>query len=238
MRKKKTSGSAFIKLRKLPEVSRLPSSPPPDTPSWRLYLRTTDLPLDRFIRAYCEDDLTALVIKGDPPADEIQKAWEAIYDDYTDKMASDNYRDIQEVTKEINLATIKYNAVKTIVQLLEFFPVQEWVDVCQPSLNACLGFEWPLDLSDKILFVQQLEGAMGHAASFFTEAEAMRVTLPKTKAGSASKPTVESFDEMIVILSRYNKYKIQKRETTTSEFCIMMQDMHRGLEAARRAQNN
>jgi hypothetical protein len=239
MRKKKTSGSVSTKLRKLPEVSPSPNSLLQASLSWKLFRRITDLPLDRFITAYCDGDLTALIIEGHPPAEKLAEAWDELYDEYTMRMASDDYREIQEVSKEINIAIFHFNAVKSIAQLLRFFPVQEIVDVVQPALDHCLGFPWPLDLSNKETFLQQLEGAEGHAARFFTEAEALKLALPKPKRSeSGGKPTRESFDELIVVLSRYNKYKVSKHDTTVSEFIAMLQDMHRGLEAMRRAQNN
>lgn len=239
MRKNKTKRLVFTGIRKLPVDSHLQNSQLPASPSWKLYRRTTDLTLDRFITCYCDDDLTGLVISGKPPTEELQLAWDPILEDFSRRMATAEYTEIEDLTKEINLMKTCYNAVKTIVELLKFFPIQEVVDLTSPSLDFCLGFHYPLDLSDKAVFLMQLEGAMGHATPFYTEAMAMQVQLPKVKPeDTPKKVTHEFFDEVIVALSRYNKYKISKRETTVSEFTAMVQDMRRGIDAARKMQDN
>ncbi len=215
----------------------LPVSSP--TNSWKLYRRTTDLPLDHFITAYCDEDLTALVREGNPPAEAIAQAWDTIQLEWEEKMQDDTYKDIEDIVKEINGYKTQYNAIRTIVEVLRFMPVPAWVEELQPELDRWLGEPYPLDLSSKDTFIAQLEGAMGIATRYLTEALAMEATLPKVpKTEHAKKVSHDYFDEVIVNLSRYNHYKISKRETTVSEFCVMVQEMRRGIAAAARVNNN
>lgn len=240
MRKTSKKPLAFTRLRKFPEASHLQNSPPQASPSWKLYRRLTDIPLDRLITCFCDDDLSALVIAGDPALDELQAAWELIREDFEDRMKSSTQTEIQHLVRDINLYQTQYNCVKTICDLLAYFPVITLVNELMPILTEMLGFPIELDPADKKAFAQGLECAMGHATRYLTEAMTMAAQLPPDPDAGKKKVRIghEYFDEVIVALSRYNKYKISKRDTTGSEFCALVQDMNRGLEAARKIQDN
>jgi hypothetical protein len=238
MRKKNRFQLAFTRHRSHPVASHLQSSPSQDSPSWKLYRQIFTLPLDHFITAYCDQHLSALVIEGTPPADELAKAWEEILEEWSERMQADDFKDIQDATREINCYKTTYNTIKTIVGLLEFFPVPDTIDELQPELERWLGFPCPLDREKKHLFLQQLEMAMGHATRMLTEALALEAQLPRPEKQEARRMDRDFFDEVIVSLSRFNKYKISKRETTVSEFTALVQDMRRGMDAARKIENN
>lgn len=237
MRKSTTNGSVFTK--RLRRLKGMPSSTlplPPASPSWNIYHRLSDIKLDRLITCLCDDDLSALIITGNPPADLLQDTWNEIHDDFNEKLQSDEYEDIKELNKEINLYTTKYNAIRTIVQLWQtMWHMPEHEEV----IEFCLGFPLELDLSDKVAYDQALEEALGYAARFFSEAEALRMQLPEPPAaGTAKKVTREYFDGELVALSRFNKYKISKFDTTGGEFVAMVQDMRRHAAAVSKTQDN
>ena len=178
-----------------------------------------------------------MIIDGHPSAEALQQAWETILTDWEDKMQDDAYSEIADLMKDINLLETKFNAIQSIVKLLDFMPIPFIVEEMGPELRKWLGFPVVLDLTDMEAYHQALEGALGHGKRYWSEAQDMRRQLPKTETGQV-KITREYFDEVIVSLSRYNKYKISKNDTTVSEFTAMVRDMRRGMAAAAKIQNN
>lgn len=180
-----------------------------------------------------------MIQEGEPTAEAIAEAWKAILVEWEDKMQDDAYVEIQDIVKDINLYKTQYNAVRTIVMTLQLLPVKVWIEHLQPELERQLGQPYPLEVNNRDTLDAQLEGAMGIATRYLTEALAMEAQLPKdSKSDHAKKISHDYFDEVIVNLSKYNKYKISKRETTVSEFALMVQDMRRGIAAAQRVNNN
>jgi hypothetical protein len=241
MQRRTTKRSAFTKPRKHPGDSHLQSSPPPASPSWKLYRRITDLPLDPFINAYCDDDLSGLVISGDPPPDELQQVWEQLKDEFEDGMQDDDYRETRDVVIEIDLMETAFTTVHTICSLLEYFPAMTLVEELAPELERHLGFPISLDPADKNAFQNGLDMARGHAGRIWTEAQAMKVQLPRRTQAPGTKPHKISrgdFDQLIIALSAHFKFKVSKYETTVSEFMTMVQDLRRSVRARRQIQNN
>lgn len=210
----------------------------PASTSWKLYLRITNLPLDKFITCLCDDDLSPLIIDGHPSEEALQEAWEAIHEEYLEKMQDDEYSDIAELTKEINLLETKFNLIQTIVKLLEFMPFPFVINNIGPELDKTLGFPVPLDPEDEVSYAHTLEGALGHGKRYWSEAQSLRMQLPPADDAAPKKVTREHFDQVIVSLSRFNKYKIVKHETTVSEYAAMVQDMRRAVASASKVQNN
>ncbi len=153
-------------------------------------------------------------------------------------MQDDEYGEIVDLNKDINLLETKFNMIQTIVKLLEFFPVPSLIEEVSPELDQLLGFPVPLDPTDKITYAHSREGALGHGTRYWSEAQAMRTQLPAPDPAGVTKITREYFDQVIVALSQYNKFKISKHDTTVGEFTAMIQDMRRGIAAARKIQQN
>src|ERR1700759_2930293 len=110
MRKSTTNGSVFT--RHLRRRKGTPSSTSPslqESPSWSVYRRLTSIPLDNLITCLCDDDLSALVIAGNPPAEVLAQACLDIHDEWVEGLQTEEYEDVKELTKEINLFTTKYN---------------------------------------------------------------------------------------------------------------------------------
>lgn len=210
---------------------------PPASPSWTIYHRTSDLPLNKFIPCICEGDLSFLIIEGHPPAQALIEAWETILADWEEKMQDDTYSEIADLMKDINLLETRFNVIQTIVRLLDFMPVPFVIEEMAPELRKWLGFPVYLDLNDMTSYYQALEGALGHGKRYWTEAQDMRTQLPPEETNKV-KITRVYFDEVIVSLSRYNKYKISKADTTVGEFTAMVRDMRRGIAAADKIKNN
>ena len=211
----------------------------PPAPSWRLFRRTTDLPLDRFITAYCDEDLTALIREGKPPPDAIAEAWNDVRSEWEDKLQDSKSSDVTDTIKEINHYKTQYTSISSIVSVLNCMPVKIWIEHLQPDMDFWLGQPYPLETMNMEILSAQLAGAMGIATRFLTEALALEAQLPpEPKSEHGKKMSRENFAEIVVNLSKYNHYKISRRETTTDEFIIMIKDMNRGLDAAARVNNN
>lgn len=234
MQKSKIRRSFFTKHPKA--LPSLTSPLPPASPSWSIYLRLSDIKLDRLITCLCDDDLSALIITGTPPPEVLQDAWNDIHDEFTDKMQSEEYEDVKELTKEINLFTTKYNIIRTIVQLLR--TMWHMPDMAE-ALDYWIGYPLELDPTNKVAYELGLEEALGYAARFFSEAESLRMQLPEAPVpGTIKKVTREDFDRELVALSRFNKYKISKYDTTGGEYVAMVQDMRRNAAAIAKATQN
>lgn len=243
MRKKNKSRYRSIKT--LPPGNINTSNPLtlPASPSYKLYRHISTLPLDRFIEIFCEGSIHLLIIDGQVEKDELQRVWEEIYSDFIDKMQDEDGQAMRAQIREMNLLRTKINTVGMIVDYIKWllgarFHVE--LDEILAELNTWTGLSIRLDQSDKPGCYRTLDMVMAHVMTWKVEGEQMRQELERGTADQEgfSKMDREYFDSVLVALSIANKFQINRKETMTGEFVILVQALRRQIAEAKEFSKN
>jgi hypothetical protein len=178
--------------------------------------------LDRFISCKVDKDLTALIIDGQPEADELARAWEIIDDQFMEKMRDDDQVYVQKLAMDYNILQSKCNTISALIKSLRFMYRKEWAD----ELIKWYGMPVNLDPKDDEGFTRQLSVIEARKNKWLGDGLSLKNEMEKLiPDASVGEITREYFDTIIVSISRFNKYHVNKKETTVSEFIIMIQDM-------------
>lgn len=216
------------------------SNPPTlqDCPSYKLYRHISSLPLDRFIDCFCDRALHLLIIEGQAPQEDLEKAWEELYMDFIDKMQDDDGRAMQDQIREMNLLRVKINAVATLIDYIRWLlgcQIEVHLDTILTELNSWTGITIQLDQKDKTACHRTLDMVLAHVMTWKVEGEQMRQELERGTAGQEgfTKMDRDYFDSVLVALSIANKFKVNRKETTTGEFIVMVQALRRQIAEAK-----
>jgi hypothetical protein len=224
MLRRKKSKSISISIP--PEAGNFAKEPPPEvSPSSNLY-RSLEIPLDRFIRVYCEDDFLALIIDNKEPApdiEELMEAWSDIFLDYVDANGDNETRHKVNLQTQHAIYSARYDRAKGFISILQIMYVQAALD----ELRTVPAFEdAELDPADQSAYFERLNIYNNRTAEIKIDRDLAAIELAEMIAneqkGEVKKAEKSHF---LNILSRIATYKkvavIHTRELTTAEFCAM-----------------
>ena len=215
----------------------------PDSPLYKLYRHISSLPLERFIDCFCDHSLQLLIQEGEVPQEELEKAWDALYSEFIDKMQDDDGRAMQGQIRDMNLLRTKINTVAMIIDYIRWLlgcQIEVNLDNILAELNTWTGLMIRLDQKDKTACHRTLDMVMAHVMTWKVEGEQMRQELERGTAGQEgfAKMDRDYFDQVLVALSIANKFKINRKETTTGEFVVMVQALRRQIAKAKEFSKN
>lgn len=243
MRKKNKSRYRSIRT-PLPGNTSM-SNPPTlqDCPSYKLYRHISSLPLECFIDCFCDHSLHLLIIEGEAPQEELEKAWDALYSDFIEKMQDDDGRAMQGQIRDMNLLKTKINTVAMIIDYIRWLlgcRIEVNLDSILAELNTWTGLSIRLDQKDKDGCFRTLDMVMAHVTTWKLEGEQMRQELERGTAGQEGMNRMDRdyFDSVLVALSIANKFKVNRKETTTGEFVVMVQALRRQIAEAKEFSKN
>lgn len=216
---------------------------PPDSPSYKLYHRISDCPLDIFIDCHCDGKLEGLVIEGNVPQGTLDSTWSTLFDDFIDKMQDEDGSNLKDQVKNMNLLRTKINAVTTIVEYIRWLftaKIEIEMDDILAELNTWTNLAVKLDQTNKPLCYRMLEMVMAHVMTWKVESEQMRQEVERGMAGLEGRESMdrEYFDQLLVALSIANKFKVNRQETTVGEFIILVQALRRQIKDAKEFSKN
>lgn len=221
MPKPKTRRSVFTKTNKV-DTSSSGSVSLQATPSVKLYRSIHQIPLDRLITCKVDKDLSALIIEGEPDPEELVRVWNSIDDAFMEKMQDDDQKYIQKLAMDYNILQSKCNAIDVLIEALRWMYRKEWAD----DLTKWYGMQVNLKPDNKEGNLRTLSLVEARKNRWLADGVSLQNEMTKLAPNSGgTELTREYFDMLIVAISRFNKYHVNKKETTGSEFIIMIQDM-------------
>jgi hypothetical protein len=108
-----------------------------------LHRSCSTLSLHAFIKAYCNDDLSGLIISGNPSQEEAKEAWEEIYTDYSTLINSNFSEAYLEMAKQAGILQCHILYTENAVFYLTYRYDQEIIDELRR-----LGYEINYDPED------------------------------------------------------------------------------------------
>lgn len=191
-----------------------------------IYKTCSDLPLIRFIRCVCDNDLLQLVIEGEPGAEEIAEGWQSIYQEYIELSgaAGKDYQTI--LTAEISQLFIKYTTIAEAVELSRKYRYDEVIKMLKDE-----GYNFQFNHNDTAAYHKDLDRVMSRAKSLLVRKEQKEGQLNKLLEGQkGEKITRAYFDNRLNALSIHYKHHVNEHEITVSRYVGLLNQYYKDCE--------
>lgn len=194
--------------------------------SW--YKNISELPLDRFIKVVCENDLLALTISGRPTEAELNEAWEEIYDEYVFYLKDKTQEYFESLTRTHNILLTKIQAVDLVIYRLS---IQHSDEIVKELKKLLPGLSGKFNAQDVEGYRKDLKKAQQDAKILIAQADQKKQELEKLiEQRNGEKIDRTQFDKMLIQISKHMKYHINKYTVTVSEFINMILDINETME--------
>jgi hypothetical protein len=191
-------------------------SPVKESPSsYLLHLSCKTLTIGAFIEAYCNNDLSVLIISGNNVPDEnLKNAWDEILFEYSSLIANSESNYLLSLQKKMSILRADITYVENAVAILKIRFIQEIADelismgfigdYSEPNLHLQLTRVISLS-KNKVVELGELDEEFNRLNS----------------TANGKKQTEEDFNKTIVALSKYIGYRIDKEVVKVDEFAAV-----------------
>lgn len=172
------------------------------------------LPLFNFIECYCNNDLTYLIISGEPTEAELQDAWNEILLEYLGLVKNEKSSYLFDLGKRITLLQYHIQHINDAVEILHY----KYDSDIAGDLRG-MGYKLSAEYNTEE-YTKQLDMIVSKCKTRVFELGELQdeyKRLDDTVTGT--KQTEEDFNLTIASLSKHQGYHINKKETTLLEFC-------------------
>lgn len=225
----KTSLSASTVMSR--EDSVLPPSQP--IPSSAIYHRSCKtLPLEAFIQAYCNNDLSGILRSGESDPEELQSAWNEILFDYASLFKTKESDYLFNLSKEIGTLNHHIIYVQYAVEYLRYRYRESFAQELR-------NFGYTVPLFEEENYRQSLELILSLAKSKVFELNNLQDEydrLNKTSSGKAQSE--DEFIKTVSMLSKYQGYHIDTFSTTVYRFVMTFNNYLTEMAVRQKALNN
>lgn len=184
----------------------------------KYYSSCEDLPLNLYIRCQVDNDLTALVIEGNPEEAELLDAWGKITEEYYER--ADEALDTHSVGlyMEVQSLTIKIEVIQESISVLKKYYCPELIDILKGH-----GFEIKGDETSEE-YISRLEKVSKRSKSLLLTLQDKFSQLERLKKSKkeGDKITRKYYGKLLAYLSKFVEYRIDKNVTTVNEFADIL----------------
>lgn len=198
------------------------------TPYWKLYHSCKKCPLDVFLDCLYDNEIESLIIEGDPPIDEIEKAWNKLHYEYSGLMMSDKQSQELELVQDVNTINGKLVLIDGIIQHLLICFDQDLVDILNSFFLKC-----DLNENDDLFSTyKKLKGVSIRAKKIIAQLQIKENELKKIQDASKGHTGREYYGKALLILSKENGYAIRERDITVFQFVTAVNMMNEKIKQA------
>jgi hypothetical protein len=174
---------------------------------------------DKFQEICLTGNLFWLIIEGEPDEYDLLEAWQNIIDEYCELVKTPKTNGIADCYKRIEHCHFK---IKFTERCLEF--LYDWYDEEVAMFLMEIGLSFPVRIDDTSLYYKQLERIETQAKSFVVELANLEIEYKRLNPEQehALKKTEVDYEKDIAILSQFMGYRIDKRTTSVTEMCAIM----------------
>jgi len=191
-----------------------------------IYKTCSDLPLIRFIRCICDDDLKQLIIEGDATDDELKEVWQAIYQEYIE-LSGTTATDYQTtITAEISQLFFKHTAIVEAVELSRKYRYDEIIAMLKKE-----GYNFQFNHNDLPSYHKDLDRVLNRAKTLLVQREQKEAQLARLQEGQkGDRITRVHFDNRLNALSIHYKHHINEHEITVSRYVGLLNQYFKDCE--------
>lgn len=195
-----------------------------------LYHRCSDLPLDIFIDCEVDKAYHRLIRHGTAPFTEAVKAWQMIYDEYSDLLNDVNSRTIKAVVDDFNHTNTKLHIIRGSLVVLSHTYSEQAVKRLRN-----LGYKYQFNPENLEQYKKDLEAVNSKSKSLELVMEIKKKQYGDTvKKYEGKSITKKDWLDQIAVVSEFMKFRINAKEVTVSEYISYRQLMERSNEQTRR----
>ena len=183
--------------------------------SYKLLVDLKELTLDRFIDAYCNNNLQAIVSHGTPPQEVLQSAWEEVQTKYVEIVGGDDYRDKVTLVNQINALCWKLERLEALIEVLGVCPSEglyEQLYTFDYSLPELPYNEPNLDKLCRLVTAQMKRDVV--------QVQILTERIKKETPQEQKKTTEADFYNMLVEISDAFKVVLNEKQTSVMAFAM------------------
>lgn len=200
--------------------AKLASSQPTE-----LYLRCDQLPLNIFIDCLIDNNLSGIVISGNPSEKQLSSAWEDIYIEYIDLNQSTESLYSIRIQAEVSLLSDEINRVEEILYLLspQMLPFCNGREGELVQILREYGYKQTIDFTtDYSKALIAIRGRLNpKKLRLDSRLNEMGEYVKSKASGKASRAV---FDTNLIRMSRFQGYPIRAKDITVSEYVMIFKD--------------
>jgi hypothetical protein len=191
-----------------------------------IYRTCSDLPLIRFIRCICDDDLQQLVIEGDVTENELVEGWQAIYQEYIE-LSGTTANDFQAtLAAEISQLFYRHTAITEAVGLSRQYRYDEVIDMLKKE-----GYNFPFNHNEPESYHRDLDRVLNRSKTLLIQREQKEAQMAKLQEGQqGGKITRIHFDNRLNALSIHYKHHINEHEISVSRYVGLLNQYFKDCE--------
>lgn len=191
-----------------------------------IYKSCSDLPLIRFIRCICDDDLRQLIIEGEATQYELSEGWQTIYQEYIELSGNTGTDYVATLTAEIAQLFFKYTAISEAVELSRKYRYDNIIKMLKDE-----GYRFPFDHNDPVAYHKDLDRVLNRAKTLLVQREQKEAQLAKLQEGQKDdKITRVHFDNRLNALSIHYKHHINEHEISVSRYVGLLNQYFKDCE--------
>jgi hypothetical protein len=189
----------------------------------------SEISVRQFIKAYCEGDLTVLIIQGEPTGEQLKEAFEEIIYDYSVQIKSDDDGYLFHLCKKIALHRWHISFVDYALSLLRIKFVKEVADELMK-----LGYYVDGNREDEDRYQQQLNRITSLCKTQIHDLADLEEQYSRIEKTTGNKPmTRDEMMKSVATLSKYQGYRIDCDSTTLEEYINIFNNYTQELSASR-----
>ncbi len=196
-----------------------------DTKSWSVYRHIKQLKLDKFITAYCDQDLSAIVIKGKPPKQELEKAWSELYEQYIEAIGGNT---ITVRLKKVKRYLILTNKVLRAKILLDLTQVPQATNLIIQDLKT---FGYQISNPTEKNLSQVLKQFQGYLKRDIVELDMLKKDLEKKEDQPETEPQISDFYDTIFDIAEGIKVMVVPETISVLQYCRTVVKYQQFVEA-------
>lgn len=171
--------------------------------------------LDKFIDAYCNNNLNALVKFGEPTQEELLIAWEEIQTKYIEIIGGSDFTERVSLVKEIQELSFKVEKIEFILEVLSIAPTEGIY-----SQLFEMGYTLPQLPYNEPNIDRICKMVTANMKRDVAQVQILGKRLQDEQKGGETKVTVESFYNILVEIADTFKVVLKETETNVMTFAM------------------
>lgn len=189
----------------------------------KYYNSITELPLKNFISCQTKEDLSYLVIEGEPSEQELLNAWITIKQEYADALGDGESKLYYKLQKDATEISIDLTLIYEYIRQLEVVYYPPFAD----EVNALLRTSFKFDINNPIEYKRNLKSCLDRSKEKKIRHELMKIQIEslQKKFLTAKAPDQRYYQNILISLSDFSKYPVTDN-ITVYEYCERFRRMN------------
>lgn len=195
-----------------------------------LYHRCNETPLAAFITCLCDHTYTVLIKYGRATRDDLSRAWESIYSEYSDISGNPTSKILISLSKDIAYHDAKLRSVGLCLKVLQHHADPNCIRVLRSY-----GYNYAFDISNPRQYARDIEAVAARTGNIVMTLKLKKAEYERESEKVTGKPMTRlDWDKILAVLFEHYHARINPHEVTVSEFVALRKRYEAEMIALRR----